>query len=552
MEELDSPPKSRRGLDDNNIESNTSQDDPRPNPPKRGRPPKSSLQESIQSQQDEIKKREDERVNAILNNNQGKSRKSSTPEQPMNIITETNSNRTSFTASKTNDMITSPVPQRTPNTSQKNPVTSTTKSARPTLEDELQANFRETYNNAERQKSLSKSLAQVRKREGNSFYKKEKYAEAIDKYSAAIELDDSDISFYSNRSACHIALQMYEQAVEDGQKCLKLDKNYLKGYYRSGVGLIGLEKYEAALKVLQQGLLLDPTNAELVQVVKDLKKHMSETDETSIASLPIGKNYRHDISPNPYDNTPTQSRSQISRNDRQEILAPSSSIYSTVLGILKYLLRIPFSSIRNVFVTTVLITVAYLFIMFKKQIVFATYWLIILSPIIIILYFYNHHKSKSSEKVKATRQVIETIAELAKEQLSMVNTTNGFYPVEHLKWTMYTVVNEAIQEKIIPMTPMNAVLKYNKDRHYNKKLIDLLWKDIIKEVEKDPNIQPSTRDYEGKNLKCWRISGLRAGRSPLPANASSNSGGMFSFFSRPFQTKAEPVLESPQSWIKYN
>jgi hypothetical protein len=185
----------------------------------------------------------------------------------------------------------------------------------------------------------------------------------------------------------------------------------------------------------------------------------------------------------------------------------------------------------------------------------ACYWLAILSPFIITLYLYRRFKTESSEKVKATQQVIETIAELAKEQLSMVNTSNGFYPVEHLKWTMYTVVNEAIQEKVIPLTPMNTVMKYNKDRHYNKKLIDLLWKDIIKEVEKDPNIQPSTRDYEGKTLKCWRITGLR-GKSPLPSfsSASSNSG-MFSFFSKPFfeqKQKAGSPFESPKKWIKTN
>jgi tetratricopeptide (TPR) repeat protein len=547
LEELDSPPRSRRNSKGGVDEKKNS---PLISSPKRGRPPssKSSLEESIQIQQEEIKKREDDRIKVILYSNQGRGRKSLTPEQPaMNIINENYISRPSVTA---------PVPHKSP-ISQKKSITSTTKSIRPTLEDELQANFRETYNNAERQKSLSKSLAQVRKREGNSFYKKEKYAEAIDKYSAAIELDDTDISFYSNRSACHIALQKYDDAVEDGQKCLQLDKTYLKGYYRTGLGLIGIGKYEAALKILQQGLELDPTNSELVKVVKDLKSHMLDTDDTTMAALPIGKNYRPDISPNPYTPNQKESRSTFTTDVRNEIIVQSgvNRFYSTLKENLNHLLFIPFSSFKNAFATIAIITSTYLFIMFKKQIIMACYWLAILSPFIITLYLYRRFKTESSEKVKATQQVIETIAELAKEQLSMVNTSNGFYPVEHLKWTMYTVVNEAIQEKVIPLTPMNTVMKYNKDRHYNKKLIDLLWKDIIKEVEKDPNIQPSTRDYEGKTLKCWRITGLR-GKSPLPSfsSASSNSG-MFSFFSKPFfeqKQKAGSPFESPKKWIKTN
>ena len=43
------------------------------------------------------------------------------------------------------------------------------------------------------------AAAQVKKNEGNNFFKEKKYKEAILKYSEAIALDPSDVTFYSNR-----------------------------------------------------------------------------------------------------------------------------------------------------------------------------------------------------------------------------------------------------------------------------------------------------------------------------------------------------------------
>ena len=522
-EEIDSPPKRRgRPPSPKEIEiDNSPKRRGRPPSPKeieidnspkrRGRPPSPILEDSIKIQQELVKKRADERTIEILNE-KGKNltpssiKKSSTP---VGII---ENQRT-------------PIYQRSIIN-----ITSNKSNHSKNLEEELQ-----TYNNAERQKSLSKNLAQVRKKEGNSFYKEEKYIEAIDKYSIAIELDETDISFYSNRSACYLALQRYEHAVEDGKKCLKLDKDYLKGYYRTGLGLIGLQKNDAALNILQQGLDLDPSNLELLKVVKDLKNHMSDTDDTTTTLL-ISKNYISNISPNPYDNTPNQDNRRFIQQEKSLINEHSMiSIFSSKLKILLlFLLMIPFSSFRNALSTAFLIIAIYLNMIYGKEIRQTSFYLICSSPIIIIFYLYRRFKFQTSEKLKASQQVVESLAELAKEELVKVNS-NGYYPLEHLKWDMHIAVNKAIQENIIPMTPMNNVLKYNKDRNYSKKLIEILWKDIIKEVERDPNIQPSTREYEGKISKCWKISGIR-GRSPFPpfsssSSSSSTSSGMFSFFS---------------------
>ena len=75
---------------------------------------------------------------------------------------------------------------------------------------------------------------QTKKDEGNQFFKNKQYEEAIQKYTEAIEFDKTDVTFYSNRSACYAALNKWEQAAEDGKQCIIADKSFVKGYFRQG------------------------------------------------------------------------------------------------------------------------------------------------------------------------------------------------------------------------------------------------------------------------------------------------------------------------------
>ena len=51
------------------------------------------------------------------------------------------------------------------------------------------------------------------KAEGNGHFKNKQYAEAIEQYTKAIEADpDTDVTFYSNRSACYAATAKWQEA----------------------------------------------------------------------------------------------------------------------------------------------------------------------------------------------------------------------------------------------------------------------------------------------------------------------------------------------------
>lgn len=115
-------------------------------------------------------------------------------------------------------------------------------------------------------------MAQAAKKEGNALFQKGQHKQAIEKYTEAIALDGTDVTFYSNRSAAYAALQMWEEAAEDGRTCIRVKKDFIKGYFRLAVALRAQKKYKEAVDNIKMGLAVDPGNA-------DLKKQASEMEE---------------------------------------------------------------------------------------------------------------------------------------------------------------------------------------------------------------------------------------------------------------------------------
>ena len=119
---------------------------------------------------------------------------------------------------------------------------------------------------------MSKAAAQAKKNEGNTFFKNKQYAEAIAKYTEAIEADPTDVTFYSNRSACNAALNKWTEAADDGRQCIIVDKSFVKGYFRQALGLQNLGKVEDAIEACKRGLGIDSQNADLKKMSRELEE----------------------------------------------------------------------------------------------------------------------------------------------------------------------------------------------------------------------------------------------------------------------------------------
>lgn len=119
---------------------------------------------------------------------------------------------------------------------------------------------------------MSKAAGQAKKNEGNNFFKAKKYSEAIEKYTEAISLDPSDVTFYSNRSACYAALNQWQEAYDDGRQCVITDKSFVKGYFRAALALQNLNNLDGALDFVKRGLGIDSTNVDLKKMSKEIEE----------------------------------------------------------------------------------------------------------------------------------------------------------------------------------------------------------------------------------------------------------------------------------------
>ncbi|XP_017075435.1 stress-induced-phosphoprotein 1 [Drosophila eugracilis] len=117
----------------------------------------------------------------------------------------------------------------------------------------------------ERMAYINPEKAEEEKEQGNHFFKKGDYSNAVKHYTEAIKRNPDDPKLYSNRAACYTKLAAFDLGLKDCDTCIKLDEKFIKGYIRKGKILQGMQQQSKAQAAYQKALELDPNNAEAVE-----------------------------------------------------------------------------------------------------------------------------------------------------------------------------------------------------------------------------------------------------------------------------------------------
>lgn len=116
------------------------------------------------------------------------------------------------------------------------------------------------------------------KNEGNRLMKEEKYEEAIQMYTKAINIDPRNPIFYCNRAAAFIRLNNFDRAIADSNLSLRYNPRYSKAFVRLGDAYFRLDKFKEAADAYQKALEIEPEN-------EDYKTKSAMAMQRSLQSL---------------------------------------------------------------------------------------------------------------------------------------------------------------------------------------------------------------------------------------------------------------------------
>ncbi|TBU44822.1 TPR-like protein [Dichomitus squalens] len=114
--------------------------------------------------------------------------------------------------------------------------------------------------------------ADALKNEGNDLFKKEKWAEAAEKYRAAALLAGPQPVYLSNLAACFLKMELWELADSAATRALVHDPKHIKALYRRALARKGSGHAEEAFADLQRLLSIDRSNVPARKEAENLRE----------------------------------------------------------------------------------------------------------------------------------------------------------------------------------------------------------------------------------------------------------------------------------------
>ncbi|CAH1999721.1 unnamed protein product [Acanthoscelides obtectus] len=133
----------------------------------------------------------------------------------------------------------------------------------------------------------NKKLAKQEKEQGNSFYKKKDFANAIIHYQKAIEHDPTDITFYNNLAAVYFEQKEYETCIKECEKAIQIGREnradfklIAKSFMRIGNAYRKMKDYKSA-KTYYEKSMSEHRTPEVKTLLSEVERIIKEEEEKS-------------------------------------------------------------------------------------------------------------------------------------------------------------------------------------------------------------------------------------------------------------------------------
>jgi len=137
------------------------------------------------------------------------------------------------------------------------------------------------YDEAVRNWKKDLTAAQLKKEEGNEFFKLGKIPEAVAAYTKALDLckpeeSQTKAAIFANRANCYVQLYEPNKVVADCSECLNLNPGNIKALLRRAFAYESLDRMGLSLKDFEEVLRVDSTVSQAHQGVNRIRNAMKQ------------------------------------------------------------------------------------------------------------------------------------------------------------------------------------------------------------------------------------------------------------------------------------
>lgn len=140
------------------------------------------------------------------------------------------------------------------------------------------------------EKYINPELAEQNNKKAYDLYIAGKLEQALSEYTEAIRRNPKNARYWCNRAECYMKVLSYNEAIKDCETSIEIDKEFMRAYLRKATCHLMLKQFPLALETYEKGLIINPSNMELLEGKKKcldiISSEIKEIDNQQLKEAP--------------------------------------------------------------------------------------------------------------------------------------------------------------------------------------------------------------------------------------------------------------------------